>query len=71
MSTESPKNDDQTTTLCSECSIHSRKDDADTISRAVDPKAPASTKADEEVRAEVDMITTALLVADGRWKHTD
>lgn len=41
---------------------------ADTLSRGVDPKEPANTKMDDEVEAYVDMITSALPVADGKME---
>jgi len=41
---------------------------ADTLSRAVDPKEPANTKMDDDVKAYVDMITSALPVADGKME---
>lgn len=37
---------------------------ADTLSRAVDPKEPANIKLDDDVKVYVDMITSALPVAD-------
>lgn len=34
------------------------------VSRAVDPREPANTKLDDDVKTNVDMVTSALLVAD-------
>lgn len=42
---------------------------ADTLSRAVDPKEPANRKTEEDVTAHVDMITSALPVADAKMEH--
>ncbi|KAJ8353520.1 hypothetical protein SKAU_G00210870 [Synaphobranchus kaupii] len=39
---------------------------ADTLSRAVDPKAPVSTRTEKDVKAYVDMVTAALPVADAK-----
>ncbi|CAI5671480.1 unnamed protein product [Oreochromis niloticus] len=41
---------------------------ADTLSRAVDPNEPANTKMDDDVRAYVSMVTSALPVAEGKME---
>lgn len=41
---------------------------ADTLSRAVDPKAPAINKTAEEVQAYVNMVTLSLPVADAKMQ---